>query len=75
MTTLETKALVTFDHKLTIEVPPEVQPGEHRIVLMIDDGVTARAKEPPLDFPSYPAGPVDEGFTFRREDLYGPDGR
>jgi len=75
MTTLETKAVVTPDHKLTVEVPAEVRPGEHRVVLMIDDGTAEGEKQRPVDFPSYPAGPVDEGFRFRRKDLYGPDGR
>lgn len=75
MTTLETKATVTPDRKLTVEVPPEIQPGEHRVVLMIDDRLTAADKKPPLDFPSYPAGLADSSSTLRREDIYGPDGR
>lgn len=75
MTTLETRAVVTPDRKLTVEVPPEVQPGEHRVVLIIDGGIAASEKQPPVDFPSYPAGLVEEGSRFRREDLYGPHGR
>lgn len=75
MTRLETQATVTPDRKLTIQVPPEIQPGEHRVVLIIDESASAQSKKPPLDFPSYPIGPVDDTATFRREDTYGPDGR
>jgi hypothetical protein len=28
-----------------------------------------------LSLPTFPAGPVDPAMTFRREDIYGDDGR
>jgi hypothetical protein len=28
-----------------------------------------------LSLPAFPAGPVDPAMTFRREDIYGDDGR
>lgn len=75
MRALEMIATVTPDRKLTIEVPAEIQPGEHQVVLIIDEWASAQSTEPPLNFPSYPTGPVDDAATFRREDIYRPDGR
>jgi len=75
MITVETKVVVTQDHKLTVEVPAEVQPGWHHIVVLIDDRSGSQPKEPPLNFPSYPTGLADPRVTLRREEIYGPDGR
>ena len=40
MRTIETTGVVSNDGKLTVDVPPDVRPGEHRVVIVIDD-VTA----------------------------------
>ena len=36
MRTIETTAVVTQDGKLTITLPPDVTPGEHQVVMVID---------------------------------------
>jgi hypothetical protein len=75
MKTIETTAVVGEDRKLTLQLPPHVIPGEHRIVLVIDDN----GKQPPsftmAEWPIHDAGLVDPNFTMRREDLYGDGGR
>ncbi len=78
MHTIETTATVTEDGKLTIVVPPKVAPGAHRVVVVIEEGVTHEAHpgahEPialrPLPLPAWP-----DDATFRREEIYGDDGR
>jgi len=37
MKTIETTAVVTDDHRLALQLPQDVTPGEHRIVLLIDE--------------------------------------
>jgi hypothetical protein len=74
MRTIETTAVVTPEHTLTITVPADVPPGAHRVVLVVaelESGATRRW----LNLRPYNIGLVDPNFTFRREDLYGDDGR
>jgi hypothetical protein len=73
MKAIETTATVTTDGKITVRVPPDIPPGEHKIVLVIDEQAAADWKRLPLKFSAYPVGLVKESFTFRREDLYGND--
>jgi len=37
MRTIQTRGTVTEDRKLTIDVPSDVAPGEHQVVVVIDD--------------------------------------
>jgi len=37
MRTIQTRGTVSEDRKLTIDVPPDVTPGEHQVVVVIDD--------------------------------------
>ena len=79
MKTIETTASVTPDGTLTARVPPEVPPGEHRVVVVIDEqpsaSISGREECPPLDFPVRDYGPWPEGLSLRREDMYGNGGR
>jgi hypothetical protein len=72
---IETKATVTPDGILTVQVPPDVPPGEHQVVVLIDELSSEQVERPPLSFPSHDLGPWPEGFTVRREEIYGDDGR
>ena len=75
MKTIETTGVVGDDRKLTLQLPAHVAPGQHRIVLVIDDN----GQQPPSlrmdEWPIHDAGLVDPNFAMRREDLYGDDGR
>jgi hypothetical protein len=74
--TLEQTAMVTPDRRITIDVPQAVMPGEHRITVVIDTETTSglRAGSRQLDIiPLHLNAPTQ--FTYRREDLYGDDGR
>ena len=51
MKSMQTTATVSVDGKLTVQLPSGIPPGEHRMLLVIDDGVEpskARIHKPPL---------------------------
>jgi hypothetical protein len=79
MRTIETTAVVAVDGKLTITLPSDVVPGEHRIVVVIDTPLTVLSPEhppkPPLKLASWKWEAWPEECVFRREDMYGNDGR
>ena len=74
MRTIETTVNVDEQHRASIQFPADVPPGPHRVVLTIEEApsTTFRVEDLPRhDFP-WPFAP---GETFRREDMYGDDGR
>ncbi len=75
MRTIETNALVTEDGQLIVPMPADIVPGEHRVVVVIEEQPVAapQKKRPPLKFSAYPVGLIDDTFTFRREELYDTD--
>ena len=75
MRTIETTATVTEDGKLIVQAPPGVTPGEHHVVVVIDDTPSESKPLPPLELHVAKIGAWPADFTFRREDLYGDDGR
>ena len=75
MKTIELTATVGPDRTLTIQLPPDVTPGEHRVVVVIEETITPRAPRPALNFPVHDVGPWPENLSLRREDMYGDDGR
>lgn len=78
MKTIETLASVTDDHRLLIEIPlgQEWQPGPRRIVVVVEDGLAdVTRKIAAGSWGKYDCGLNDPASTFRREDIYGDDGR
>ena len=75
MRTIETTAVVTEDGKLTITLPPDVTPGEHQVVIVIEEQVSMKGDRPPLDLPVRDYGPWPENLSLRREDMYDDWGR
>jgi hypothetical protein len=73
MRTIEATAHVGADGKLVVPVPPDIPPGEHRVVVVIEAAPAAPPKREPLRFSNYDVGIIDPTFSFRREDLYGDD--
>lgn len=73
MRTIETTAVVTPDHTITVQLPADVPVGQCRVVVVVD---TPAGERPfPYNLPVYDVGPWPEGFTVRREQIYGDDGR
>lgn len=75
MKAIEMTAVVGDDRTLTVQLPPDVAPGPHQIVLVIDGLNERRQALIMADWPIHDAALVDPNFTMRREDLYGDDGR
>ena len=79
MTTIETAISVNADGSavLELQVPGSVSAGVHRAVVIVEEQTTAvgQQTDAPLDLLplTFEAWPND--CTFRREDLYGDDGR
>lgn len=78
MKTIETIITVLPDGSIQIPPHPDLPPGEHHAVLMVEEQPALppqRTPKPPLklhvrDWSNWPAD-----FRFRREDLYDDDGR
>ena len=75
MRTVETVASVIAGGTLTLQVPVDVPPGDHQVVLVIDERPIPPKKRPPLNFPVDSYGPWPKNLSLRREDMYDDDGR
>lgn len=77
MRNLNMKVTIPEDRRLVIQLPEDVEPGEAQLTLI----PTRRPKRPapdedPLaDFPTLHVESWPENFSFRREEMYGDDGR
>jgi hypothetical protein len=70
MRTIELEATVTEDGKLIIPVPADIQPGLHKVVVVIEENTLSKKKAKALKLPSHPVGFVDPSFTASREQIY-----
>jgi len=73
MRTIETTAQVTEDRKLMGQAPPEVTPGRHRILIIMEDVAQADGGGDLDDFDDFPAhdwGTWPANVSLRREDMY-----
>jgi len=70
MKTITTKAVIGPDRVLTVQLPADVAPGEHEVVVVLN-GVVAEAT--PVLGPPYPLRESDPSVRFSREELYGDD--
>jgi hypothetical protein len=75
MKTIETVATVTADGKITVQLPPDIPAGEHKVVLVIDEKPLSqkpetKEKPPSLDFPVIHVGSWPENLSLRREEMY-----
>jgi len=75
MRTIEATAIVTSDGTITIQVPSDIPPGEHRVVMVIDEQPVGKGKRLPLDFPVDNWGPWPADLSLSREDMYDEWGR
>jgi hypothetical protein len=75
MRTIETTAVVTNEGTITLRVPPDISPGKHRVVIVIEEQPAQKEKRPPLDLPAHDYGPWPANLSLRREDMYDEWGR
>lgn len=74
MRVLTVVGTVREDHTLTVQVPPDIPPGNQNVVLVMEDSALVPAARP-LELTPHPVGPADPQTTYRREEIYGDDGR
>jgi hypothetical protein len=76
MKTIETTAVIGEDRKMTVQLPPDVPPGPHQIVIVVEGSLDEPRQAWTMDdWPAHDATLADPNFTMRREDLYGDIGR
>ena len=71
MKTIETLALIDGDGRITLraQAPLDIRPGEHDVLVIIDEKDATRLRSPHLDFPVDSHGSWPDGLSMRREDL------
>ena len=72
MKTVEANIIVDAEHRATLQLPADLAPGAYRVVVVIEEATAPRT---PLTFSAHDVGPWPEGFTVRREEIYGDEGR
>ncbi|MGP0066380.1 MAG: hypothetical protein ACLQGP_22675 [Isosphaeraceae bacterium] len=78
MRAIQTTIEVDEEGGATIQLPADVAPGPYQAVVVIAEKEPAAPRPLPTmaDFPRHEIPwPFPEGFTFRREEIYGDDGR
>ena len=72
MKTFRTTILVDEKRRATIQLPDDIVPGTHEIILQLDE---PSPRQTPLTFSAHDVGPWPDGFVVRREELYDDSGR
>lgn len=75
MRAIEVTINVQPDGAVELEGPADLPPGKHHALLVVEEPPVTTARRHPLRLRSYPVGLISEHDTFRREALYGDDGR
>ena len=75
MRVITATANVGTDHTLVLQLPPDIPPGSRAVVVVLEDTHEQRLGPAPLTFHPHQVGPVSSECTYRREDIYGDDGR
>jgi hypothetical protein len=75
MHTWTATGIIHPDHTLTVQVPSDIPPGTRSVVIVLGEATPAAPLSLPLHFSPHSVGLANEAWTFRREDMYGGDGR
>jgi hypothetical protein len=75
MRALTATGIVNPDHTLTLRIPSDIPPGPQTVIVVLDDSINTHSQRSAISFNPHPVGPADPACTYRREDLYGDDGR
>lgn len=77
MITIDTVANITGDQMVKIPLPSPISPGPHRVVMVIDEAAAGPRAAPngPLGLRLLQMAGWPQDSTFRREEIYGDDGR
>jgi hypothetical protein len=75
MKAIETTGTVTEDGKLIVDLPSDVAPGEHKVIVVIDTSGDRNGATPLGELPLHDFGPWPGDLSLRREDMYDDWGR
>jgi hypothetical protein len=79
MRTIETTARVRENHKanLLLEFPPDISPGDYRMLVVVEEKAIGPGDNGHVDFDcqAWDWDGWPNNATFRREEIYGEDGR
>ncbi len=75
MRMIETTVTVTEEGKMTIQLPQDIVPGEHQVVIVIEEQPIKKEMQSLADFPVRDYGPWPANLSLRREDMYDEWGR
>ena len=75
MKTIETQAHVSSSGTLVAQLPANILPGEHYVILVIDEKPLKKDRKQALHFPLHGGGGYLDLPILRRENLYGAEGR
>ena len=70
MRTIETTATITAEGTLTVQVPPDIPPRPHHVVVLIDDQPGMPEARQLHNFPVIHVGAWPAELSLRREDMY-----
>jgi hypothetical protein len=74
---IETKAHITADGQLTVQVPSDIPPGEHQVKIIFEDrmATTESSSSPASEFPVIRVDAWPEDLSLHRETMYDDWGR
>ena len=75
MKTIECNVLVHEDRKAVVQLPSDITPGQHRLVVVVDEETFEPGSDPLEGFPTIRLDHWPQDLALRREDMYGDDGR
>lgn len=68
-------ATVSSDHKATIDLPDDIQPGVYTLRVYVEEPPSHLLTNPFQGLPTVRAWDWLKDVSLRREDMYGADGR
>ena len=77
MRALTLTGTVRSDHTLIVPLPNDIPAGIHQVIVVLQEEAvpTSTADRFTANWPVHEVGLTDPTLTFRREELYGDDGR
>jgi hypothetical protein len=76
MTTIQKTIKIKRNRNITLHLPKKVRPGSHKVTILIEDEIQKpRKRTEPPQFKTYKWNNWPSDSTFRREEIYGDEGR
>ena len=64
-------AVVDEKHRALVQLRENVTPGEHQLMVLINESPTSEVERPVEDLPTISVGAWPSWLSLRREDVYG----